>query len=31
MKTTFSATRQASAYLKSTAVREQWKIDRYCT
>ena len=31
METTFSATRQASAYLKSTAVREQWKIDRYCT
>ena len=30
METTFSATGQASAYLKSTAVREQWKIDRYC-
>ena len=28
METTFSATGQASAYLKSTAVREQWKIDR---
>ena len=27
---TFSATGQASTYLKSTSVRDQWKIDRYC-